>query len=195
MICNFERLQNVASVNGVWLEWGEWSPCLGSCREASRSRGRACTAPAFNGRPCLGEHLETEQCDMNCPGGCFFPSGKCSYKNYGIILEWTEWAPWSSCSHSCDGGSRSRERNCTSHNSAPPPLAAASGPLVDNLGNSPSNFQFSKSCQQLVMESASSWNPVGKNHAQVKLWLINHNQLFTFSSLTFSSYGQHSHWL
>ena len=86
---------------------------MGDCSQASRSRGRACTAPAFNGLPCLGEHLETEQCDMNCPGGCFFPSGKCSYKNYGIILEWTEWAPWSSCSVSCGGGQRSRDRNCT----------------------------------------------------------------------------------
>merc|ERR1711962_1350531 len=81
-------------VDGQWLEWGEWSTCLGSCDSASRSRGRACTAPAFNGRPCWGDNLDTEECDLHCP-------------------EWTEWAPWSSCSVSCGGGSRSRDRNCT----------------------------------------------------------------------------------
>merc|ERR1711962_537042 len=81
-------------VDGQWLEWGSWSTCLGSCDSASRSRGRACTAPAFNGRPCRGDNLDTEECDLHCP-------------------EWTEWAPWSSCSVSCGGGSRSRDRNCT----------------------------------------------------------------------------------
>merc|ERR1711962_1091728 len=81
-------------VDGQWLEWGSWSMCLGSCDSASRSRGRACTAPAFNGRPCSGDNLDTEECDLHCP-------------------EWTEWAPWSSCSVSCGGGSRSRDRNCT----------------------------------------------------------------------------------
>ena len=122
-------------MDGEWLEWGGWSPCLGRCGEASRSRGRACTAPAFDGRPCRGEDMETEEGSMNCPGVAVF---------FILILhplltsEWTEWAPWSSCSQSCGGGSRTRERNCTSSQdgSALPSLAADS-----RLFGLPSNFQ------------------------------------------------------
>ena len=65
----YETLTNIHSVDGQWLEWGEWSTCLGSCEHASRSRGRACTAPAFNGQPCRGDNLDTEECDLHCPGG------------------------------------------------------------------------------------------------------------------------------
>ena len=65
----YETLINIHSVDGQWLEWGEWSTCLGSCDSASRSRGRACTAPAFNGQPCRGDNLDTEECDLHCPGG------------------------------------------------------------------------------------------------------------------------------
>ena len=64
----YGTLTNIHSVDGQWLEWGEWSTCLGSCEHASRSRGRACTAPAFNGQPCRGDSLDTEECELHCPG-------------------------------------------------------------------------------------------------------------------------------
>ena len=68
-VLNSDKMSTQSTVYGL----NGVSGALAWAHAASRSRGRACTAPAFNGQPCLGEHLETEQCDMNCPGGCFPP--------------------------------------------------------------------------------------------------------------------------
>ena len=57
------------------------------------------------------------------------------FSPFPLSLEWTEWAPWSSCSQSCGGGSRTRDRNCTSHDGAITSLATASSLLGGDSGN------------------------------------------------------------
>ena len=77
-----------------WTDWSEWTPCTETCGGGQRKRSRQCVARRDGGDSCQGDDEEVEECNgQNCPS-------------------FSEWTDWTSCSKSCGGGERSRERHC-----------------------------------------------------------------------------------
>ncbi|XP_025102599.1 A disintegrin and metalloproteinase with thrombospondin motifs adt-2-like isoform X5 [Pomacea canaliculata] len=55
--------------HGVWNDWGSWSSCSVSCGQGTRTRSRTCHGINDCGRPCEGNNLLDEPCDLQaCPG-------------------------------------------------------------------------------------------------------------------------------
>lgn len=79
---------------GNWGLWGNWSGCLGGtvCGTGKRKRSRVCLP--FPGFTCDGAKDEEKACNRECK------------------KTWTEWGVWGSCSKTCGGGTRVRERRC-----------------------------------------------------------------------------------
>ncbi|OWF39337.1 coadhesin-like [Mizuhopecten yessoensis] len=80
-------------------DWGEWGSCSTSCGAGWRSRYRMCSN-------CDKNHFDnahSEPCMINfyCP----------------VDGNWGPWFGWTSCSESCGGGVREREKTCN----YPPP--------------------------------------------------------------------------
>ncbi|XP_033743626.1 A disintegrin and metalloproteinase with thrombospondin motifs adt-1-like isoform X9 [Pecten maximus] len=92
-------------IDGQWESWNDWSSCSVSCENGTRTRYRQCNdpAPAHNGRTCLGDEHNSE----GCTSGIMCP----------IDGQWGTWNAWTSCSVSCEGGTRTRSRQC--NNPAP----------------------------------------------------------------------------
>ena len=51
-------------VDGGWTQWSEWSECVGSCFNGTRTRQRSCTKPEpkNEGRKCRGAEVEENRC-------------------------------------------------------------------------------------------------------------------------------------
>ena len=98
--CNVQSCStNPPPVNGGWSHWTPWSSCNAECGGGTVTRTRECNQPppSNGGAECAGLSVETSTCNMhNCPvdGG------------------WGSWTSWTSCDKSCDGGSRTRKKNC-----------------------------------------------------------------------------------
>ncbi|XP_069129224.1 properdin-like [Argopecten irradians] len=92
-------------VDGNWGLWHDWTACSVSCENGTRTRSRLCDnpVPVHNGRSCPGYDLDSEECSAGtmCP----------------IDGQWSQWNDWSSCSVSCENGTRKRSRLC--NNPAP----------------------------------------------------------------------------
>ncbi|KAJ8305885.1 hypothetical protein KUTeg_016430 [Tegillarca granosa] len=85
-------------IDGVWVEWSDWTDCTLTCGNGTKMRNRTCNGPFFRGEECKGAANETEFCNsFYCPVD-------------GI---WEEWADWSECSQSCGRGHTWRNRTCT----------------------------------------------------------------------------------
>ncbi|XP_060581396.1 SCO-spondin-like [Ruditapes philippinarum] len=87
-------------VDGHWADWSSWSRCTKTCDRGLKFRARTClyddTKP--RGAACDGERVGRDACN----------EGPCSVD--GV---WSDWSPWSQCTHTCNGGKQSRERVCT----------------------------------------------------------------------------------
>ncbi|XP_078343695.1 thrombospondin-2-like [Oculina patagonica] len=93
-------------VDAGWNQWSQWSLCSLTCGGGMRSHNRTCTnpSPQHGGRTCTGNGFEQQMCsNQSCPGK--------------VDGGWTQWSQWSACSLTCEGGMRSRNRDCTN----PPP--------------------------------------------------------------------------
>lgn len=67
-------------IDGGWSAWGAWGPCLGGFQK----RYRTCTnpAPANGGKPCAGEAVQVQACEVECRG---------------FLCKWAKWLPWCDC--------------------------------------------------------------------------------------------------
>jgi hypothetical protein len=72
-------------------EWTAWGSCSKQCGSGSQTRERVVETPAKGGGADCGHTHEERECSTKpCPTHC----------------EMFEWAPWSDCTASCDGGVR-----------------------------------------------------------------------------------------
>ncbi|XP_072048177.1 uncharacterized protein [Amphiura filiformis] len=78
-----------------WDPWSLWTPCTRTCGTGTRTRTRTCNDPIPNDNDiCVGDAVQNEDC------------------NTTPCVDWTFWGPWSGCTASCNGGTRTRERRC-----------------------------------------------------------------------------------
>ncbi|CAH3195719.1 unnamed protein product [Porites evermanni] len=95
---------SVCPVDGMWSDWGAWSPCSETCGNGTRSRKRSCNNPTpdHGGAPCKGDSSDRGSCFKDhCP----------------IDGKWSPWETWSPCTKTCGNGTRNRVRLC--NNPAP----------------------------------------------------------------------------
>ncbi|XP_072043359.1 uncharacterized protein [Amphiura filiformis] len=79
-----------------WDSWEQWSICSSACDVGVRYRSRVCDPEAME--ECVGRIFETEECNTH----------SCA------DVPWYEWGPWTVCTNTCGGGTRSRTRPCSS---------------------------------------------------------------------------------
>ena len=103
------------SVNGLWGQWEEWSPCSFSCGPGLSSRARSCDSPRpeHDGKYCVGLSTEELLCnEKTCPSkpGC---NGNILFSMNSLADGgWGSWTLWHSCSFSCGAGVSKRTRAC-----------------------------------------------------------------------------------
>ena len=91
-------LFHTLTVDGDWTVWSEWTACSVTCANGTQARSRSCTnpPPQFGGIDCEGDASDARPCfERHCPIDC----------------EWLPFSDWSSCSKSCDIGTRERMRD------------------------------------------------------------------------------------
>ncbi|UJR31957.1 hypothetical protein I4U23_019430 [Adineta vaga] len=89
-------------VDGGWGNWTSWTNCSStSCAIGNQYRFRTCDSPppSNGGQLCVGDSIEAAICNgsTTCP----------------IDGSWTVWNAWSTCSSTCVGGRRYRNRTCS----------------------------------------------------------------------------------
>ncbi|XP_061173323.1 SCO-spondin-like [Saccostrea echinata] len=89
------------AVDGNWSGWGSYSLCDVTCGTGWKLRRRNCTnpPPSGGGGDCVGLNEEGILCfNKPCP----------------IDGAWSMWSSYSTCSVSCGGGNKQRNRTCNS---------------------------------------------------------------------------------
>jgi len=84
--------------NGGWGGFGNWGGCSRSCAGGTKYRYRSCNNPtaAWGGSACRGSSSSSTSCNTQaCPVDCV--PGR--------------WSPWSACTKSCGGGSKTMTRS------------------------------------------------------------------------------------
>ena len=98
---NCVKIPVCLTASGQWGPWSSWSQCSETCGfGGTQFRTRTCSS---NVASCVGPDRETRKCNH---GSC--PS------QLGGGAGWGEWSGWRSCSRSCGGGIRMRNRRCES---------------------------------------------------------------------------------
>ncbi|XP_048579836.1 uncharacterized protein LOC116619170 isoform X2 [Nematostella vectensis] len=92
--------ENACPINGRFGQWSDYSKCSVSCGHGNKTRTRSCDSPspAYGGSNCSGFFVQAISCFVShCPAHRRF----------------SEWSDYGSCSKSCGGGEKYRNRKCT----------------------------------------------------------------------------------
>eukprot|EP00435_Cladocopium_sp_Y103_P048679 s223_g14.t1 len=87
--------------------WGDWSSCEPYCKGSQERHREVTTEAAFGGKSCYV--LATEGALSNETVGVTSQTRACS--NWCRDCSWLDWTPYSRCSASCGGGTKSRFRD------------------------------------------------------------------------------------
>lgn len=87
--------------------WGDWSSCEPYCKGGQERHREVTREPAFGGKSCYV--LATEGALSNETVGVTSQMRPCS--NWCRDCSWLDWTPFSRCSASCGGGTKSRFRD------------------------------------------------------------------------------------
>ena len=115
-----------------WTPWSPWSQCSASCGPGSKERSRRCAVPGvarYSIEGCVGDAEEREDCTE------------------GVCRGWGGWSEWSTCSSTCGGGVRRRNRTC--------------GLLSRDTGECLGEGEQEEKCGDQVCPSWTSWGPWG----------------------------------
>nr|XP_026690132.1 uncharacterized protein LOC100174993 [Ciona intestinalis] len=81
-----------------WSGWGDYGQCSVTCGQGMKLRYRTCPTSW----KCDGNSMQAHACLLPaCQGG-----------SSHTAVVWTDWAPWSTCTHTCDSGYQVRYRSC-----------------------------------------------------------------------------------
>lgn len=108
--CHPEPCPNSVPVDCQWGDWGAFSECSATCGGGEWRRHRSVLVEPQNG----GKNCALLNNTMMLPCNTM----PCDFPTYCV---WTDWASWSQCSASCDGGQRSRQRSHIRSSSPPAP--------------------------------------------------------------------------
>ncbi|XP_067025576.1 coadhesin-like isoform X2 [Acropora muricata] len=124
-------------VQGGWSAWSGLSRCTRSCGGGRQYQSRTCSNPfpGHGGRDCIGDRFLSYSCNTEC---CPVHGG------------WSAWAPFSSCTVTCGGGTMSRTRVCNS----PRPSCNGNPCPGCNQDTQPCNQQ---PCPRIVNGGWSGW--------------------------------------
>jgi hypothetical protein len=122
----------------VVSDWSSWTACSASCGPSGmRSRGRTIVAlPVNGGAPCPTDLSASEACNTAtcCPVACAVGA----------------WGSWSSCSTTCDAGTRTRTRPVTT--------AAACGGATCPATTEPEACNVANCPVNCVMSAFTAWS-------------------------------------
>ncbi|KAH3881656.1 hypothetical protein DPMN_005582, partial [Dreissena polymorpha] len=96
-------------VDGIWSSWYPWGQCTVTCGTGRAVRNRTCSfytryPDTPHGDDCDGEQAQAKDCNTQlCP----------------VDARWSTWSAFSTCSQTCGGGRRTKERQCIYDEVAP----------------------------------------------------------------------------
>jgi len=94
-------------VDCEFSSWADWSSCEPYCKGSQERRREVTREPAFGGKSCMVLAAEGALGDESV--GVTRQTRPCS--NWCRDCSWLDWTPYSSCSSSCGGGTKSRFRD------------------------------------------------------------------------------------
>ncbi|XP_052254999.1 coadhesin-like [Dreissena polymorpha] len=102
---DFRTCLTRACSDGGWSTWSLWSSCSATCGGGLHIRSRECSNPAPSpyGQPCHGPNVDSGLCSTQ----------QCPQDGNVNIGYWSTWTAWSTCSSTCPGGERTRQRYCS----------------------------------------------------------------------------------
>ncbi|KAL9952095.1 hypothetical protein ACROYT_G039302 [Oculina patagonica] len=80
------------AVDGGWSDFGDWGECSVACGGGNQERSRTCTnpPPAHDGKDCVGDNIEEQECNAQ----------PCEVAK--VDGGFTAWSKFSACSKTCD---------------------------------------------------------------------------------------------
>ena len=91
-------------------QWSSWSSCSKSCNEGFRSRSRDIVQQADGGGLLCEDRHDYQHCNLDpCPGAKIVQKRDFGF-SISVDCKLTEWTSWSSCTKTCSGGTRTREK-------------------------------------------------------------------------------------
>merc|ERR1719233_2616952 len=105
------------ALRAQWGYWGEWSECTLTCGGGKKTRTKECKQndkrkgtlelKTYYNKKCVGEDNPVRKKQMS------EQTMQCNVERCPVDFTWTHWSVWSSCSVSCNQGTKTRERTCS----------------------------------------------------------------------------------